>query len=126
MERRTWIAFFDGARGWDASKRVLQSPELVSTDLAEGLKRIITLKLIVSQGKREFFSKLLLRDVLLEILLEDATHRLICSGNNRAGRCQPDAILECIDPATAEPRSAANALTIVASIANPLCRPNEY
>jgi hypothetical protein len=47
--------------------------------------------LIVSQGKREFFSKLLLRDVLLEILLEDALQRLICSIHNRGGRCQPDA-----------------------------------
>jgi len=64
---------------------VLQSPELLSTDLTEGLQRIITLPLIIDQGKREFFSKLLLRDVLLEILLEDATQRLICSGNNRVG-----------------------------------------
>jgi hypothetical protein len=52
--------------------------------------------LFISQGEREFFSKLLLRDVLFEILLEDALQRLICSGNNRGGRCQPDAILEGI------------------------------
>src|SRR6266404_7217187 len=65
---------------------VLQSPELLSTDLTEGLQRIITLPLIIDQGKREFFSKLLRRDVLFEILHEDAMQRLICGSNNRIGR----------------------------------------
>src|SRR5438309_8465185 len=65
---------------------VLQSPELLSTDLTEGLQRITTLPLIIDQRKREFFSKLLLRDVLFEILLEDAMQRLICGSNNRIGR----------------------------------------
>ena len=70
---------------------MLQCFKLVSTVLAEWLKRIF-----MSSGKSEI-SKLLPGYVRPEIVLEDILYSLICGGNHRVGRCEPDAIFKRVN-----------------------------
>src|SRR6266481_1056039 len=69
---------------------LLQCFKLVSTRLAEWLKRII------SSGKSHIL-KLFPRHVTPEILLEDVLYCLICGGNYHVGRYEPDAIVKRVN-----------------------------